>query len=190
MNAQKPVPRSIAARALARCTIESARLLAQRRTHLPKDHVGLRLHFADGSTGRVFRETVVERQPPDDPCLLVVEFRLRFLRGRSHALFLWECILNTPLFLGFPGLVSKLWVDRDEKERYRGFYEWDDPARAQFYAQSLWRVLELVCPHNAIHYKVVQGVRREDALDNPELMGSVEDSETSTAWWCLVAVES
>lgn len=99
-------------------------MLAQRRTHLPKRNVGLRLHFADGTTGRVFRETVIERQPADDPCLLVVEFRLRLLRGRWHALFLWECILNTPLFLGFPGLVSKLWVDRDEEDRYRGFYEW------------------------------------------------------------------
>lgn len=66
-NAQKPLPRAIATRALARCITESGRLLAQRRTHLPKQHVGLRLHFADGTAGKVFRETVVERQTPDDP---------------------------------------------------------------------------------------------------------------------------
>lgn len=66
----------------------------------------------------------------------------------------------------------------------------DDPAHAQFYAQSLWRVLELVCPRNAIHYIVVQGVRRDDTLHNPQLMGSVEDGETSTAWWRLVAAKS
>jgi hypothetical protein len=62
------------------------------------------LQFADGTTARVFRETVVDRPPPEDPCVLVVAFGLRLLRGRWHKLFLWECILNTPLFVGFPGL--------------------------------------------------------------------------------------
>ena len=187
MNPQEPLPRSTAARAVARCIAETIRLLAQGRTHLLKRNVGLRLRFADGTTGRVFRETVVERQPPDDPCLLVVEFRLRFLRGRWHALFLWECILNTPLFVGFPGLVSKLWMDRDEQERYRGLYEWNDPAGAEFYARSLWRVLELVCPRGAIHYRVVSGFCRDDVLCNPQLLDGV-DPESSAAWWRVVAV--
>ena len=109
-------------------------LLAHRRTHLLGEHVGTRLGFADQSSARVFRETVVDRDPPGDPCLLVVEFRLRVLRGRGHRLFLCECILNTPLFVGFPGFVSKLWLDRDGRDRYRGLYEWNDAAGAEFYA--------------------------------------------------------
>jgi hypothetical protein len=190
VDPQEPLSRAIAARALARCIVQSAGLLAKRRTHLPKDHVGLRLSFADGTTGTVFRETIVDRPPPADPCLLVVEFRLRFLKGRWHSLFLWECILNTPLFVGFPGLVSKLWVDHDQEERYRGFYEWDGPANAKFYARSLWRVLELVCPRGAIHYMVVPGMRRDEVLDNPKLLERAEDCDAGTAWWRLIAAES
>jgi hypothetical protein len=112
-------------------------LLAQRETHLPKEHVGMRLRFADGTSARVFRETTVDREAPADPCVLVVAFRLHLLRGQWHRLFLGECILNTPLFVGFPGLVSKLWLGHDEQDRYRGFYEWDGPLAAEHYARSL-----------------------------------------------------
>ena len=69
----------------------------------------MRLHFSDGTSGRVYRETVIDRGATARPCVLVVEFRLRAVRGRGHALFRWESLLNTLLFAGFPGLVSKLW---------------------------------------------------------------------------------
>jgi hypothetical protein len=186
VNPQQPLPRAVAARAVARCALESGRLLARRRTHLLRTKVGRRLRFADQTSARVFRETVVDRDPPDDPSLLVVEFRLRVLRGRWHRLFLWECILNTPLFVGFPGFVSKLWLDRDERERYRGLYEWDDPAGAAFYARSLWRVLELVCRPGSIHYKVIPGRRRDDVLNDAQLLAAI-DPEDGAAWWRVVA---
>jgi hypothetical protein len=118
----------------------------------------------------------------------VVEFRLRALRGRWHALFLWECILNTPLFVGFPGFVSKLWLGRDEQERYRGVYEWEGAAGAEFYARSLWRVLELVCGRRSIHYHVVPGIRRDDVLDDPQLLAAAAP-EDGAAWWRPVAVD-
>ena len=107
------------------------------------------------------------------------------LRGRWHRLFLWECILNTPLFVGFPGLVSKLWLDRDEQERYRGFYEWSDAAGAEFYARSLWRVLELVCRPGSIHYRVIPGLRRDDVLEDPQLLAGITP-EDGAAWWRVV----
>ena len=185
MNAQQPLPRAVAARALARCALATVALLARRQTHLPRARVGQRLFFADQTTARVFRETVVERDRLDDPCLLVVEFRLRVLRGRWHLLFLWECILNTPLFVGFPGFVSKLWLDRDERERYRGLYEWSDAAGAEFYARSLWRVLELVCRPGSIHYRVIPGLRRDAVLDDPQLLAEVSP-EDGAAWWRVV----
>ncbi len=143
------------------------------------------LRFADTTLARVFRETVVDCDPPEDPCLLVVEFRLRVLRGRWHSLFLWECILNTPLFVGFPGLVSKLWLDRDERDRYRGLYEWNGAAGAEFYARSLWRVLALVCPRGSIHYRVVPGFRRDAVLRDSQVLASVAP-EDGAAWWRLV----
>jgi hypothetical protein len=70
--------------------------------------VGVRLGFADGTSARVYRETVVDRGPTLDPCVLIVEFRLRAVRGPGHAAFRLESLLNTPLFAGFPGFVSKL----------------------------------------------------------------------------------
>ena len=148
-------------------------LLARRRTHLPGGTCRPAPLLRRPDIGAGVRETVVDRDRPDDPALLVVEFRLRVLRGRWHRLFLWECILNTPLFVGFPGFVSKLWLDRDERERYRGLYEWNDAAGAEFYARSLWRVLELVCRPGSIHYRVIPGLRRDDVLDDPQLLAAI-----------------
>jgi hypothetical protein len=103
MNQQTPLPYRVAARALLHCIGSTGKLLAEQRLHLPRQHVGMRLRFADGTSARVYRETVVERGPTQEPCVLVVEFRLRFLRGWGHTLFRWESLLNTPLFAGFPG---------------------------------------------------------------------------------------
>jgi hypothetical protein len=106
----------------------------------------MRLRFGDGTSARVYRETVAGTGPVERPCILVVGFRLRAVRGRGHALFRWESLLNTPLFAGFPGLVSKLWFAHDEHGVHRGLYEWDGPDRAEYYARCLWRVLERAWP--------------------------------------------
>ena len=141
--------------ALIGCALRTGRLLTGHRLHLPDAHIGLRLRFADGSTGRVYRETVAEHGPVRAPCVLVVEFRLRGVRGWGHAAFRWESLLNTPLFAGFPGFVSKLWLAADERGRYRGLYQWDGAGRADHYARALWRVLALVSVPGSIHYIVL-----------------------------------
>ena len=179
-----PLPRTVAAGAVLRCIAATVRLLLLHRSHLPRERVGMRLQFADGTSARVFRETTVDGTPADDPCLLVVKFRLRLLHGRWHKLFLTECILNTPLFVGFPGFVSKLWLDRDEREAYRGLYEWRDPVQAEHYARSLWRVLELVCEPGSIDYVVLPGRRRLETLQFPEVLAASDQSGDS--WWRVV----
>jgi hypothetical protein len=63
----------------------------------------------------VYRETIIDRAAPQDPCVHVVAFRLRLVRGWAHQAFRWESLLNTPLFVGFPGFVSKLWLAHDER---------------------------------------------------------------------------
>ena len=187
MNEQSPLPVAAALRDVVRCIVTTAVLLARRRVHLPRQHVGRKLGFADGTSATVYRETVVDRPEPADPCVLVVEFRLRAVRGRGHAVFRWESLLNTPLFVGFPGFVSKLWLANDAHGVYRGVYEWDGPARAEAYARALWRVLALVSVPGSIHYRVVTGVRRSDLLANPELLGREGPAEP-TDWWRLVDV--
>ena len=167
--------------AVISCAATTARLLWRRRIHLPRGRVGMRLRFADGTSARVYRETVVGRDAARDPCVLVVGFRLRAVRGWGHAVFRWESLLNTPLFAGFPGLVSKLWLAGDERGRYRGLYEWDDPQRAEAYARALWRVLALVSVPGSIHYVVLPGLRRDELLARPQVLaGAAADA---AAWW-------
>jgi hypothetical protein len=156
--------------AVTGCAVSTARLLWRQRMHLPREHVGMRLRFADGTSARVYRETVVDRDETRDPCVLMVGFRLRAVRGWGHAVFRWESLLNTPLFAGFPGLVSKLWLADDERGRYRGLYEWDGPKRAEAYARALWRVLALVSVPGSIHYVVVPGLRRDELLARPQVL--------------------
>jgi hypothetical protein len=184
MNEQIPLPYGVAARAVLGCAIATVGLLAHRRMHLPQTHVGQRLHFADGTSARVYRETVVDGTPTD-PCVLLVEFRLRLVRGWGHTLFRWESLLNTPLFVGFPGFVSKLWLANDEHGVYRGVYEWDGPARAEHYARSLWRVLALGCVPGSIHYRVLPGLQRDALLAAPHLLAAtgVTTEDGGTAWW-------
>jgi hypothetical protein len=164
-----PLPIWAAAKAVAGCAVNTAVLTAQRRLHLSKDHVGDVLQFADGTTSWVYRETVVDRPPTADPAALVVGFRLRVVRGRGHALFRPLSLLNTPLFVGFPGFVSKLWMAHDSHGVYRGVYEWDGQALAENYARALWRVLALVSVPGSIHYQVVPGLHRDDLLREPSL---------------------
>src|SRR3974377_2121162 len=105
-----PLAYGAALRALIGCAANTARLLRRRRIHLPPGPVGRRLRFAAGPPARVYREPIVDRGATADPCVLVVEFRLRAVHGRGHAAFRAESLLNTPLFVGFPGFVSKLWL--------------------------------------------------------------------------------
>jgi hypothetical protein len=183
---QPPLKFRRAASAVLRCVLATGVLLAQRRIHHSGKHVGETLRFADGSSASVYRETIVQRHPTEAPAVLVVEFRLRWVRGRGHALFRAGSLLNTPLFVGFPGFVSKLWLAHDQKDVYRGVYEWDDPTLAHAYARALWRVLALVSVPGSIHYVVVPGLHRDELLIDP----SVIDGHRQVAeWWRLVKVE-
>ena len=81
-----------------------------------------------------------------EPALLVVRFRLRLL-GRRHLpnrLSQAESIANTPLFAGFPGFRSKLWLCDEATRVYRGIYEWDGADRALSDAETLSTLLRLV----------------------------------------------
>ena len=169
-----PLPITVAAAGVLRCIVASAVMLARRRVRQPADHVGVVLTFADGSHARVYRETVAIG-PVIEPVALVVGFRLRWVRGWGHRVFRAESLLNTPLFVGFPGFVSKLWLTHDEHGVYRGVYQWDGEARAHAYARSLWWVLALVCPTRSIRYRVVPSCTRD------ELVGG--GGPVNGRWW-------
>jgi hypothetical protein len=183
---EPPLAYRAAVLAVISCAANTAQLLWRRRMHLPHGHVGMRLRFTDGTSARVYRETVIDQDATQDPCVLVVGFRLRAVRGWGHAVFRWESLLNTPLFAGFPGLVSKLWLADDERGRYRGLYEWDDPQRAESYARALWQVLALVSLPGSIHYVVLPGLRRDELLARPQILADA--TADGAAWWCPAEV--
>lgn len=175
------LPRTTAWRAVAQCFMRSMVMLARGELRWPKDNVGRVLCFADGTSARIYRETVVPGKPRD-PCFLAVSFRLKLVRGRGHARFRAESILNTPLFVGFPGFASKLRLAHDGNGVYRGLYEWDGADRAEQYARSLWRVLELGCEKGSIDFRVFPGLRRDEAIANPALLDRLAPPDHE-AWW-------
>lgn len=187
MIERPPLPLGPATAALGRCGLRVLSLLATGRLRQPTTNLGRRLRFADGSQAAVYRETSVRRPPTAEPTVLVVSFRLRAVRSdRAHALFRAESLLNTVLFAGFPGFVSKLWLRHDEHGRYRGFYEWDGSGPAEDYVRALHRVLALVSERGSIHYAVLPGLRRDDVLESPELTDEVVPPADPPEWWRLV----
>jgi hypothetical protein len=187
MTEQAPLPVGTALKGVAHSAVRTAVLLARHEIRQPEDQVGRQLRFADGSTASVYRETVIDRREATSPAVLVVGFRLRWIHTEwLHAMFRLESILNTILFAGFPGLISKLWCRHDESGLYRGVYEWDGPVLAEAYARALWRVLALVSGRGSIHYAVLPGLRRDDLLADPHLADAVAP-DAPAAWWRLDA---
>jgi hypothetical protein len=173
-------------RAFSRSVVATGRLVARGRLRSPRAHLGSRLHFADGTTSFVFRETAVGDGDPADPAVLVVQFRLWAL-GRSpllHAFFRRECILHTPLFAGFPGFRSKLWASDTATGVYRGLYEWDGADQAAGYAATLARLLRPFSTRGSVRYHVIPGLRRDDVLRDPGLLAT-EPAGGQGAWWRL-----
>jgi hypothetical protein len=80
-----------------------------------------------------------------------------------------------------------LWLANDDRDRYRGVYQWDGPRRADHYARALWRVLALVSVPGSIHYAVLPGLRRDELLSQPEILAEVAGADASS-WWRLTQV--
>jgi hypothetical protein len=117
-----------------------------------------------------------------------VAFKLRWVHGWGHPLFRAESLLNTPLFVGFPGFVSKLWLAHDDNEVYRGFYQWNGAQLADAYVRALWWVLALVSIRESIRYAVLPKLRRDDVLADPAVLDKVAPDHDH-AWWRLTVLE-
>jgi hypothetical protein len=158
-------------------------LAARRRLASPTENLGARLTFADGSSAFVFRETAVIGMPTASPTLLVIQFRLAALGSNRllHAAFRRECVVHTPLFAGFPGFRSKLWVDDVETGVYRGVYEWEDGELARHYAERMVALLAPFSNAGTARYHAVDRLRRDDFLLHPRLAPEHVDGD----WWRL-----
>ena len=107
----------------------------------------------------------------------------------GHALFRAESLLNTPLFVGFPGFVSKLWLANDEHGRYRGLYQWDGAQLAEDYVRALWWVLALVSHRDSIDYRVLPALWRDEVLRDPGRLTAAAATQESGRWWRLTHTE-
>ena len=174
-----PLPVNDALRALTRCVAQTSRMLAGTRIHLPATNIDRRISFADGSAARVYRETVADVEAVVEPVTLIVGFKLRGVRGNclAHRLFRLESVLNTLLFAGFRGFVSKLWLAHDNNNLYRGVYDWDGYDDARAYVRALWWPLMVVSDRGSIVYHIIRGVDRDSVLAKPGVVGD------QGQWW-------
>lgn len=164
--------------AFAASAVVTARLLGGHQLRLPRTHVGERYAFGDGSRAEVYRETLRTGADTRDPTVLVVRFRLRHV-GRSRLLqaaFRVESIANTPLFAGFPGFRSKLWLTDLDSGVYRGLYQWDGADRARRYAETLCRLLRVLCEDGTVDFHVQPGWR-DEVLARPPA--------NAEGWWSV-----
>jgi hypothetical protein len=141
------------------------------------------LKFADGSSSFVFRETAVTGADTSEPTLLVIQFRLAALGSNRllHAAFRRECILHTPLFAGFPGFRSKLWLDDVESGVYRGIHQWQGGHLARHYAARMVALLRPSSTEGTARYHVVEGLPREEYLVTPD----AAPTDAGGVWWRL-----
>lgn len=148
----------------------------------PQDNLGAHLTFADGSSSFVFRETAVA-DGTSDPTLLVIQFRLAALGGNRllHAAFRRECVLHTPLFAGFAGFRSKLWIDDLETGVYRGVYQWQGSDLARHYAARMVALLTPFSNAGTARCRIVERVPRDEYLAHPDIVPAHAEDD----WWRL-----
>ncbi len=172
-----------AARDFARCVKAWTGLVKERRLCSPGTLLGARLHFADGTSSFVFRETAVREAVTREPVVLVIQFRLAALGSSPllHAGFRRECVLHTPLFAGFPGFRSKLWIDDVETGVYRGLYQWDGASLAVDYANRMVALLAPFSNAGTARFHVEERLSRDQFLHEPTSVPGGEDD----AWWRL-----
>jgi len=162
---------------------EWTRMATSHRLVRPPDHVGATLSFRDGTTSRVFRETCVVGATTSEPVVLVIRFRLAFLDdlGLLHAGFRRECLIHTPLFAGFHGFRSKLWMEDEDTRIYRGVYQWDGEKDAATYAARMVGLLAPFSNRGTTRSQLVPGLTRSDFLLDPDVtIGGASDG-----WWRL-----
>jgi hypothetical protein len=165
------------------CVREWVGMAIHHRLARPADHLEARLGFRDETTSRVFRETCVVGATTADPVLLVIRFRLAFLDDLAplHAGFRRECLIHTPLFAGFPGFRSKLWLEDEDTRIYRGVYQWDGEKDAAIYAARMVGLLAPFSNRGTARFQLVPGLTRSDYLLDPD----ATTGGGSDGWWRL-----
>src|SRR3954462_3296689 len=130
--------------ALFRCAARVIVLLARRRLHLHRTHVGKTVTLPDGRPFTVFRESSCDEPTTARPVMLAVWFRLRGVPPAARVrqwLFERESIANTFLFAGVDGYLVKLWMINRSTSEYAGLYSWRSADEAEIYGRYITSIL-------------------------------------------------
>lgn len=90
-------------------------------------------------------------------------------------------MIHSPLFAGFRGFRSKLWLEDENTRIYRGVYQWDGEKDAAAYAARMVGLLAPFSNRGTARSHVVPGLTRSDFLLDPD----VTTGGASDGWWRL-----
>jgi hypothetical protein len=157
-------------RQIVSCAARTIRLLATRRLHLPRTHVGREVALPDGRRYVVFRESTCDAATAGDaPVMLAVWFRLRAIPPGARVrrrLFERLCIVNTLLFAGCAGYLVKLWMVNPATSDYAGLYSWSSAEAADAYGRYITAILRPFCCRGSTGFHVSADTTLAGYLDS------------------------
>ena len=105
---------------------------------MPRQMIGARLRFADGTVSRIYRETVMRNLATSRMSRSSFDFVcVSSARAGLATPCLFRVLFNTLLFAAHRGLPLKLWLTDRGTDFYRGIYEWEDQDSAIEYVETL-----------------------------------------------------
>lgn len=139
-------------------TLQFLRLVESRSICLRHNRIGkmYRIVHAGNSTYTVFRETESRDGRSDPLSVLVVGFRLKMIGSNTflHWMFQRVCITSTPIWSGFAGFRTKLWLVDQNTKNYLGIYEWAGENNARTYAEWLGVILSPLSKEGSVWYEL------------------------------------
>ena len=102
-------------------------------TWYPQERVNTIIKLNDGHQYRVFREIVVNTNPPQENGGV---FRVWFYATMSPRQTQWLSKITKLFFVGMPGFRGKMWLVNDETGEFGGIYQFDTVDDARHYAYS------------------------------------------------------
>lgn len=133
---------------------------------LKKDRLGNLYQIERAGRYAIFRETINTKIPREEPTVLVVGFRLKWIKssGFLHWLFQRCCILTTTFWGGFSGFKVKLWMVDSETKNYLGIYQWYGERNAQTYVDFLTPILNFFSVKNSVWRRLHSNVELNNYL--------------------------
>lgn len=136
------------------------------KLHLKRDRLHTSYHIESYGDFEIFRETESTKKYTENPVILVVGFRLKWIKGNPffHWLFQRVCIITTPFWSGFSGFHIKLWMVDQKTKNYLGIYEWYGKEHCKAYVDVLSNILIPLSVKKSVSSVIISTESFEDYL--------------------------